>query len=94
MHGIFKDAALLTLLERIIRSHEVTLGRGLPIGNLTSQHLAKLYLGGLDRFIDQEARHDLGPFDCWAPHHRVARPAAGDSDAEQKVVWFAFWRSG
>lgn len=54
LHGIFKDAAVLTLLERIIRSHEVTPGCGLPIGNLTSQHLANLYLGGLDRFIDQE----------------------------------------
>jgi hypothetical protein len=55
LRGIFKDAAVLTLLERIIRSHEVTPGCGLPIGNLTSQHLANLYLGGLDRFIDQEA---------------------------------------
>jgi RNA-directed DNA polymerase len=55
LHGIFKDAAVLTLLERIIRSHEVTPGRGFPIGNLTSQHLANLYLGGLDRFIEREA---------------------------------------
>lgn len=56
LHGIFKDAAVLALLERIIRSHEAAPGRGLPIGNLTSQHLANLYLGGLDRFIEREAR--------------------------------------
>lgn len=48
---IFKDAALLALLEGIIRSFEVTPGRGLPIGNLTSQHFANLYLDKLDRFI-------------------------------------------
>jgi RNA-directed DNA polymerase len=56
LHGIFKDVAVLALWERIIRSHEAVPGRGLPIGNLTSQHLANLYLGGLDRFIEREAR--------------------------------------
>lgn len=56
MRGIFKDAAVLALWERIIRSYEAMPGRGLPIGNLTSQHLANLYLGGLDRFIEREAR--------------------------------------
>ena len=56
LRGIFKDAALLRLMEGIIRSYEVTRGRGLPIGNLTSQHFANLYLGTLDRFIEQEAK--------------------------------------
>ena len=28
----------------------------MPIGNLTSQHFANLYLGTLDRFIEQEAK--------------------------------------
>jgi hypothetical protein len=49
---IFKDAGLVALLEGIIRSFEVTPGRGLPIGNLTSQHFANLYLDKLDRFIE------------------------------------------
>jgi RNA-directed DNA polymerase len=42
------DAELCDLLERIVRAYPVTEGRGLPIGTLTSQHLANLYLGALD----------------------------------------------
>lgn len=45
----FKDRDLLALLGRIIRAHESSPGRGLPIGTLTSQHFANAYLGGLDR---------------------------------------------
>jgi retron-type reverse transcriptase len=33
----FKDPAVLALFGEIIRSHETAPGRGLPIGNLTSQ---------------------------------------------------------
>ena len=44
----FKNRGLL-LLTRIIRAHEDSPGRGLPIGTLTSQHFANFYLGGLDR---------------------------------------------
>jgi RNA-directed DNA polymerase len=53
---MFKDRALMALLERIVGSFETSPGRGLPIGNLTSQHFANLYLDGLDRFLEQEAR--------------------------------------
>ena len=52
----FKEAPLLTLLERIVRSHEAAPGRGLPIGSLTSQHFANAYLGLLDRFVKEELR--------------------------------------
>ena len=45
-----KDPKLLGLLERIIRSTEVP-GKGLPIGNLTSQFLANVYLDPLDHAI-------------------------------------------
>jgi RNA-directed DNA polymerase len=31
-------------------------GRGLPIGSLTSQHLANFYLGAFDRFVKEQAR--------------------------------------
>ena len=47
----FKDPMVLAWLGRIIDSYEKTPGRGLPIGNLTSQHLANLYLDPLDRMI-------------------------------------------
>ena len=55
------DAALCEWLERIVRAYPVTEGRGLPIGTLTSQHLANLYLGALDHRIkdDLGVRHYL-----------------------------------
>lgn len=50
----FKDSALLGIFDRIIGSYETGRGRGLPIGNLTSQHFANHYLGPLDRFVKEE----------------------------------------
>lgn len=49
----FKDPRLLELLGRIIDSYQTAPGRGLPIGSLTSQHLANFYLGWFDRFVKQ-----------------------------------------
>lgn len=49
----FKDSQLLQLWERIIESYHVTPGRGLPIGALTSQHLANFYLGTFDRYLKE-----------------------------------------
>lgn len=40
----FKDPMIIAWFGRIVDSYEKTPGRGLPIGNLTSQHLANLYL--------------------------------------------------
>jgi predicted MFS family arabinose efflux permease len=34
----FKDRELLSAFDRIIRSYETAPGKGVPIGNLTSQH--------------------------------------------------------
>ena len=53
-----KDGALLDLLDRIV-DHPVpggAPGRGLPIGNLTSQYFANLYLGELDHFVKERLR--------------------------------------
>lgn len=50
-----KDRQLLDLLERIIRNSS-TPGKGLPIGNLTSQFLANVYLDPLDHFIKETLR--------------------------------------
>lgn len=53
LRRILKDERLLELLNRII-DHPLpgsALGRGLPIGNLTSQYFANLYLGELDHFV-------------------------------------------
>ncbi|MEI7972935.1 MAG: reverse transcriptase domain-containing protein [Bdellovibrio sp.] len=49
----FKDEKLLSLMAIII-DHKVPgnrPGKGVPIGNLTSQHLANFYLGFLDHFV-------------------------------------------
>ena len=46
----FKDEGVVYWLKKIISTYETEPGKGLPIGNLTSQHLANLYLDRLDRF--------------------------------------------
>ena len=45
----FSDHDVLALLTRIVEAHEDTVGCGLPIGALTSQHLANFYLSSADR---------------------------------------------
>jgi RNA-directed DNA polymerase len=55
---MFKDPALLTLLNRIIDHPppDAAPGKGLPIGNLTSQHFANVYLGELDHYLKDRLR--------------------------------------
>jgi retron-type reverse transcriptase len=52
---MFKDAPLLDLLGRIVAHSPpgAAPGKGLPIGNLTSQHFANLYLGELDHHLKE-----------------------------------------
>ena len=54
----FKDRRLLALTEQLIEhlppGH--TPEKGLPIGNLTSQHWANFYLAPLDHFIKEQLR--------------------------------------
>lgn len=52
----FKDRILSVIFRRIVGSYEKAPGRGLPIGNLTSQHFANAYLDRLDRFVKEEMR--------------------------------------
>jgi RNA-directed DNA polymerase len=47
---------LIWVIERIIKSHEVTPRKGLPIGNLTSQIFANLYLNELDHYVVHHLR--------------------------------------
>jgi hypothetical protein len=44
----FTDAPLLAVVERVLRAGADASGRGLPIGNLTSQHFANFMIGVLD----------------------------------------------
>ena len=53
---LFKDKQLLTVFSEIIDSYPSTDGRGVPIGNLTSQYFANHYLTGLDHFVKEDLR--------------------------------------
>jgi retron-type reverse transcriptase len=78
LQRLFKDPEVLFWLERILRGHcedeDWRRARrprhGLPIGSLTSQHLANFYLGPLDRFcqghraVKAYARY-MDDFVCW-----------------------------
>ncbi|MDM8516687.1 RNA-directed DNA polymerase [Desulfobacterales bacterium HSG16] len=52
----FKDKDLLMLFQKIIDTHHIRPGKGVPIGNLISQHLANFYLGCMDHWIKEERR--------------------------------------
>jgi len=52
----FKDSDLLALFVTILASFEADPGKGLPIGNLTSQHFANFYLGWFDHFVKEQLR--------------------------------------
>lgn len=70
LHRVFKDPEVLHWLEKILRGHRPDESRGLPIGSLTSQHLANFFLGPLDRFCQEHpgvkayARY-MDDFVCW-----------------------------
>lgn len=49
----FRDARVVALWTRIVTAYETSPGRGLPIGALTSQHLANFYLGPVDRLVKE-----------------------------------------
>ena len=49
----FKDRQLLRLFDRILETYQTRCGKGLPIGNLTSQHFANYYLGALDHHVKE-----------------------------------------
>lgn len=51
LYRMFKDVRLLCLMYSIIDSYEVDKEKGLPIGNLTSQYFANLYLSAVDHYM-------------------------------------------
>lgn len=52
----FREKDVLLLFEKILASYEVEPGKGLPIGNLVSQHLANFYLSVFDHWIKEERK--------------------------------------
>lgn len=55
----FCDRRLLALFEYMLAAYETEPGRGIPIGNLISQHFANFYLGTMDHWLLEE-RHVPG----------------------------------
>lgn len=76
----FKDDRLLRLFATLIASHESARGRGIPIGNLTSQYFANDYLAGMDHFCKEVLRipgyvRYMDDFVLWADRFAVVRDA-------------------
>ena len=51
-----KDDDTFELMTKIVGSYSATEGKGIPIGNLTSQMFANIYMGELDHFIKHSLR--------------------------------------
>lgn len=54
-----KDEKTMQLIERIVENHEgkgELEGKGIPIGNLTSQLFANIYLNELDHFVKEKLK--------------------------------------
>jgi len=56
LRRLFKEQKLLVIFDTIIDSYADLPGRGVPIGNLSSQYFANHYLSCLDHFIKEELR--------------------------------------
>lgn len=51
-----RNAKTMQLVELIVQSFEVGRGKGLPLGNVTSQLFANVYLNELDQFIKRKLK--------------------------------------
>ena len=56
LRRLIKDIRVMSLLDGIIDSYRTEPDKGVPIGNLTSQFFANMYLAGLDHFILEKLR--------------------------------------
>lgn len=50
------DVDAFGLLKKIVESYSTTEGKGIPIGNLTSQMFANIYMGEFDHFVKHSLR--------------------------------------
>ncbi|MCO6456699.1 MAG: group II intron reverse transcriptase domain-containing protein [Pirellulaceae bacterium] len=78
LRRLIKDAAVLRLFDRLLATYQTSPGRGLPIGNLTSQYLANLYLSPFDHFVNHELRCSsyvryMDDFMLWGTRDEVRR---------------------
>lgn len=50
------DPSIIWLLENVIKSFSVSIGQGLPLGNLTSQLFANAYMNRFDQFVKHQLK--------------------------------------
>lgn len=55
LKGRISNPRVMDLLTRVVRSFEASPGKGIPLGNLTSQLFANVYMNEFDQFV----KHDL-----------------------------------
>ncbi|WP_020570502.1 RNA-directed DNA polymerase [Neolewinella persica] len=53
LQRLFKDERLLNIFDQTLSTYSAIPGRGLPLGNLTSQYFANHYLTPVDRWVKQ-----------------------------------------
>ncbi len=56
INRIIKDENIIWLIRQILNQHCATKGKGMPLGNLTSQFFANLYLNDLDYFVKHKLK--------------------------------------
>ena len=54
LQRLFKDNLLLSIFNKIINNYNVSPGKGVPIGNLTSQYFANHALAYADHFVKEK----------------------------------------
>jgi retron-type reverse transcriptase len=68
-----KDTEVIWLIKRILENHKTQIvGKGMPLGNLTSQFFANVYLNELDHFVKHnlKAKYYLRYVDDFVLLHR------------------------
>ena len=75
LRKLIKDKKVIFLLDGIIDSYETEKEKGVPIGNLTSQFFANMYLACLDHFILEKLKPSaycryMDDFVLWAPSQK------------------------
>jgi retron-type reverse transcriptase len=56
LHRHIHDADVLWILRKVIESYQVQPGKGLPLGNVTSQLFSNIYLNELDQWVKHEMK--------------------------------------
>lgn len=56
LRSLFKDVRLLNMFDNLIDGYQIKTGRGLPVGNLTSQYFANHYLSLNDHYVKNQMR--------------------------------------